>query len=112
MRVCVCVCARSSSEAVGSAPHRRTMSHEEVLGGRLAATTSFTLNRTGRQNEEKPSGEDSILPHHPPVCSQSSGLMVCGGGGGVCRGGAVQEAEGLPDDGGAAAGAQLPPSQH
>lgn len=33
--------------------NRRPQSHEEVLGGRLAATTSFTLNRMGKQLEEK-----------------------------------------------------------
>uniref|UniRef100_UPI0037E7B837 RNA exonuclease 1 homolog n=1 Tax=Semicossyphus pulcher TaxID=241346 RepID=UPI0037E7B837 len=37
----------------GSAANRRALSHEEVLGGRLAATTSFTVNRTGKQQEEK-----------------------------------------------------------
>ncbi|XP_020789014.2 RNA exonuclease 1 homolog isoform X2 [Boleophthalmus pectinirostris] len=36
--------------------NRRAQSHEEVLGGRLAATTSFTVNRTGKQSQEKPSG--------------------------------------------------------
>uniref|UniRef100_A0A8K9XUD8 REX1, RNA exonuclease 1 homolog n=1 Tax=Oncorhynchus mykiss TaxID=8022 RepID=A0A8K9XUD8_ONCMY len=33
-----------------------SQSHEEVLGGRLAAKTSFTLNRTGKQQAEKLSG--------------------------------------------------------
>ncbi|CAJ1060938.1 RNA exonuclease 1 homolog [Xyrichtys novacula] len=37
----------------GSASNRKAQSHEEVLGGRLAATTSFTVNRTGKQQEEK-----------------------------------------------------------
>ncbi|XP_065811797.1 RNA exonuclease 1 homolog [Labrus bergylta] len=37
----------------GSAANRKAQSHEEVLGGRLAATTSFTVNRTGKQQEEK-----------------------------------------------------------
>lgn len=37
--------------------NRRAQSHEEVLGGRLAATTSFTINRMGKQQEEKLSGE-------------------------------------------------------
>ncbi|XP_055077315.1 RNA exonuclease 1 homolog isoform X2 [Periophthalmus magnuspinnatus] len=36
--------------------NRRAQSHEEVLGGRLAATTSFTVNRTGKQSQEKLSG--------------------------------------------------------
>ncbi|XP_037104827.1 RNA exonuclease 1 homolog isoform X1 [Syngnathus acus] len=34
-------------------PSRKAQSHQEVLGGRLAATTSFTVNRMGRQLEEK-----------------------------------------------------------
>ncbi|XP_028260170.1 RNA exonuclease 1 homolog [Parambassis ranga] len=38
------------------AKKRRPQSHEEVLGGRLAATTSFTVNRMGKQHEEKLSG--------------------------------------------------------
>ncbi|XP_074490932.1 RNA exonuclease 1 homolog [Sebastes fasciatus] len=37
----------------GLVTHRRALSHEELLGGRLAATTSFTVNRTGKQQEEK-----------------------------------------------------------
>ncbi|XP_003445177.1 RNA exonuclease 1 homolog isoform X2 [Oreochromis niloticus] len=37
----------------GSAAKRKPQSHEEVLGGRLAATTSFTVNRMGKQQEEK-----------------------------------------------------------
>lgn len=40
----------------GSAAKRKAQSHEEVLGGRLAATTSFTVNRMGRQQEEKLTG--------------------------------------------------------
>ncbi|XP_026179390.1 RNA exonuclease 1 homolog isoform X2 [Mastacembelus armatus] len=38
------------------AAKRRSQSHEDVLGGRLAATTSFTVNRMGKQQEEKLSG--------------------------------------------------------
>ncbi|KAG7230582.1 hypothetical protein INR49_025299 [Caranx melampygus] len=37
----------------GAAANKRAQSHEEVLGGRLAATTSFTINRMGKQQEEK-----------------------------------------------------------
>lgn len=44
-------------EEPGSAGNRRAQSHEEVLGGRLAATTSFTVNRMGKQQEEKLTGE-------------------------------------------------------
>ncbi|XP_074524790.1 RNA exonuclease 1 homolog [Halichoeres trimaculatus] len=40
----------------GSAANRKAQSHEEVLGGRLAATTSFTINRSGKQQEEKLTG--------------------------------------------------------
>ncbi|XP_023854817.1 RNA exonuclease 1 homolog [Salvelinus sp. IW2-2015] len=36
--------------------NRKSQSHEEVLGGRLAAKTSFTINRTGKQQTEKLSG--------------------------------------------------------
>ncbi|KAJ7992949.1 hypothetical protein DPEC_G00267380 [Dallia pectoralis] len=46
------VVARSHA-AVGN---RKSQSHEEVLGGRLAAKTSFTINRTGKQQEEILSG--------------------------------------------------------
>ncbi|XP_059197612.1 RNA exonuclease 1 homolog [Centropristis striata] len=40
----------------GSVGYRRAQSHEEVLGGRLAATTSFTVNRSGKQQEERLTG--------------------------------------------------------
>ncbi|XP_069574175.1 RNA exonuclease 1 homolog [Brachyistius frenatus] len=40
----------------GLVAKRRALSHEEVLGGRLAATTSFTVNRMGKQQEEKLTG--------------------------------------------------------
>ncbi|KAM4628628.1 RNA exonuclease 1 homolog [Polymixia lowei] len=50
----------SSSSAITKAPgsvsNRRSQSHEDVLGGRLAATTSFTINRMGKQHEEKLTG--------------------------------------------------------
>lgn len=45
------------AEEPGSVAKRKPQSHEEVLGGRLAATTSFTVNRTGKQQEEKLIGE-------------------------------------------------------
>lgn len=41
------------TEEPGLVAYRRPQSHEEVLGGRLAATTSFTVNRMGKQQEEK-----------------------------------------------------------
>lgn len=48
---------KSSSSPVTKGPslaaNRKAQSHEEVLGGRLAATTSFTVNRMGKQTEEK-----------------------------------------------------------
>ncbi|XP_034003363.1 RNA exonuclease 1 homolog [Trematomus bernacchii] len=37
----------------GSVNSRRVLSHEDLLGGRLAAKTSFTINRMGKQQEEK-----------------------------------------------------------
>lgn len=46
-----------STENPGSAAKRKAQSHEEVLGGRLAATTSFTVNRMGKQQEEKLTGK-------------------------------------------------------
>uniref|UniRef100_A0A8C1TUV9 RNA exonuclease 1 homolog n=2 Tax=Cyprinus carpio TaxID=7962 RepID=A0A8C1TUV9_CYPCA len=36
--------------------NRKSQSHEEVLGGRLAATTSFTINRSGKQLDVDPKG--------------------------------------------------------
>ncbi|XP_026125384.1 RNA exonuclease 1 homolog [Carassius auratus] len=36
--------------------NRRSQSHEEVLGGRLAATTSYTINRSGKQLDVDPKG--------------------------------------------------------
>ncbi|KAM9848340.1 RNA exonuclease 1 homolog [Aulostomus maculatus] len=52
--------SRSSSSSVapvnkktGLVTNRKAQSHEQVLGGRLAATTSFTVNRMGKQQEEK-----------------------------------------------------------
>ncbi|XP_029939486.1 RNA exonuclease 1 homolog [Salarias fasciatus] len=35
---------------------KKPQSHQDVLGGRLAATTSFTLNRRGKQQEERLEG--------------------------------------------------------
>ncbi|XP_036378227.1 RNA exonuclease 1 homolog [Megalops cyprinoides] len=50
----------SSASAVSKSPagsaNRKSQSHEEVLGGRLAAKTSFTINRTGKQPEDKLTG--------------------------------------------------------
>ncbi|XP_029904918.1 RNA exonuclease 1 homolog [Myripristis murdjan] len=49
----------SSSQATKApvlATSKRVLSHEEVLGGRLAATTSFTVNRMGKPQEEKLTG--------------------------------------------------------
>lgn len=40
--------------------NRRAQSHEQVLGGRLAATTSFTVNRMGKQQEEKITGMGQV----------------------------------------------------
>uniref|UniRef100_A0A1A7YNE0 REX1, RNA exonuclease 1 homolog n=1 Tax=Iconisemion striatum TaxID=60296 RepID=A0A1A7YNE0_9TELE len=49
-------CLSPANQGSGSAAKRRAQSHEEVLGGRLAATTSFTVNRSGKQLEEKLTG--------------------------------------------------------
>lgn len=37
------------------------MSHEEVLGGRLAATTSYTINRSGKQQDLNLKGMTEIV---------------------------------------------------
>ncbi|KAJ8418963.1 hypothetical protein AAFF_G00004620 [Aldrovandia affinis] len=44
----------AKSPAVSS--NRKAQSHEDVLGGRLAAKTSFTINRAGKHLEEKLTG--------------------------------------------------------
>ncbi|KAM6922066.1 RNA exonuclease 1 homolog [Xenentodon cancila] len=49
-------CAVSVSRQSGLVAKRRAQSHEEVLGGRLAATTSFTINRSGKHLDEKLTG--------------------------------------------------------
>lgn len=49
-------CPSPVTKHPASVAKRRTQSHEEVLGGRLAATTSFTVNRMGKQQEEKLTG--------------------------------------------------------
>jgi len=63
--VCVCVylfvCVCFSAEDPGSGANKRVQSHEEVLGGRAAATTSFTVNRMGKQLEEKLTGETDLF---------------------------------------------------
>lgn len=50
-----------SEEVPGSVNSRRVLSHEELLGGRLAAKTSFTINRMGKQQEEKLIGESDLF---------------------------------------------------
>uniref|UniRef100_H3BY62 REX1, RNA exonuclease 1 homolog n=1 Tax=Tetraodon nigroviridis TaxID=99883 RepID=H3BY62_TETNG len=49
-------CPSPVTKEAGSLASRRAQSHQQVLGGRLAATTSFTVNRMGRQQEEKLTG--------------------------------------------------------
>ncbi|XP_068175186.1 RNA exonuclease 1 homolog isoform X2 [Antennarius striatus] len=49
-------CPSPVTKDPGFGANRRAQSHEEVLGGRLAATTSFTINRMGKQQEEKLTG--------------------------------------------------------
>lgn len=41
------------SKPQGSITNKKAQSHQDVLGGRLAATTSFTVNRMGKQGEQK-----------------------------------------------------------
>ncbi|XP_022594856.1 RNA exonuclease 1 homolog [Seriola dumerili] len=49
-------CPSPVTKDPGVVANKRAQSHEEVLGGRLAATTSFTVNRMGKQQEEKLTG--------------------------------------------------------
>ncbi|XP_019127923.2 RNA exonuclease 1 homolog [Larimichthys crocea] len=49
-------CSSRVTKDSGTGGYRKAQSHEEVLGGRLAATTSFTVNRMGKQQEEKLTG--------------------------------------------------------
>ncbi|XP_054901824.1 RNA exonuclease 1 homolog isoform X2 [Poeciliopsis prolifica] len=74
----------------GLAAKRKAQSHEEVLGGRLAATTSFTVNRSGKQQEEKLAGvslyrklqaylmtEEQLQEHgYPRLNPEASGKAV------------------------------------
>lgn len=72
-----------------SATNKRAQSHEEVLGGRLAATTSFTVNRSGKHTEEKLTGstlyrklkaylmtEEQLQEHGYPRKNPSSGRAL------------------------------------
>ncbi|XP_061681624.1 RNA exonuclease 1 homolog [Syngnathoides biaculeatus] len=49
-------CSSSVLKEASLPPSRKAQSHEDVLGGRLAATTSFTVNRMGKQQEENLNG--------------------------------------------------------
>uniref|UniRef100_A0A665WS00 Exonuclease domain-containing protein n=1 Tax=Echeneis naucrates TaxID=173247 RepID=A0A665WS00_ECHNA len=49
-------CPSPVTKEPGLVANKKAQSHEEVLGGRLAATTSFTVNRMGKQQEEKLTG--------------------------------------------------------
>ncbi|KAM8873923.1 RNA exonuclease 1 homolog [Spinachia spinachia] len=49
-------CPSPVTKNPGLVANKRAQSHEEVLGGRHAATTSFTVNRMGKQLEEKLTG--------------------------------------------------------
>ncbi len=56
MDVC---CYFSESPAVSV--NRKSQSHEGVLGGRLAAKTSYTINRSGKQQDVDPKGTSLSL---------------------------------------------------
>ncbi|XP_072537427.1 RNA exonuclease 1 homolog [Salminus brasiliensis] len=43
--------ASSATKKTSGSANRKVQSHEGVLGGRLAATTSYTINRTGKQQD-------------------------------------------------------------
>ncbi|XP_014856024.1 PREDICTED: RNA exonuclease 1 homolog isoform X1 [Poecilia mexicana] len=83
-------CSSPVKKDSGLATRRKAQSHEEVLGGRLAATTSFTVNRSGKQQEEKLSGaslyrklqaylmtEEQLQEHgYPRLNPEASGKAV------------------------------------
>uniref|UniRef100_A0A672LTV7 RNA exonuclease 1 homolog n=1 Tax=Sinocyclocheilus grahami TaxID=75366 RepID=A0A672LTV7_SINGR len=47
---------RSKSTPTSPVISEKSQSHEGVLGGRLAATTSYTINRSGKQQDVDPKG--------------------------------------------------------
>lgn len=49
------------SETPPLSMNRKALSHEEVLGGRLAATTSYTINRSGKQHDVSLKGMAEIV---------------------------------------------------
>lgn len=53
-----------TTEGSTSAANMKSQSHQDVLGGRLAAKTSFTVNRMGKQQEEKLTGMRQLDPDH------------------------------------------------
>lgn len=58
--------------------NRRAQSHEQVLGGRLAATTSFTVNRMGKQQEEKITGMGEVKVSFPMfICRLTVRFTSC-----------------------------------
>ncbi|XP_041862564.1 RNA exonuclease 1 homolog [Melanotaenia boesemani] len=83
-------CPSPATKECGSAVKKRAQSHEEVLGGRLAATTSFTVNRSGKQQGEKLTGvtlyrklkaylmtEEQLQEHgYPRTNAEASGRAV------------------------------------
>ncbi|XP_056893639.1 RNA exonuclease 1 homolog [Takifugu flavidus] len=83
-------CPSPGTKEPSSVANRRAQSHEQVLGGRLAATTSFTVNRMGKQQEEKITGarlyrklkvylmtEDQLQEHgYPRTSPEASGRAI------------------------------------
>ncbi|XP_054646674.1 RNA exonuclease 1 homolog [Dunckerocampus dactyliophorus] len=83
-------CSSHVMKETGLPPSRKSQSHEDVLGGRLAATTSFTVNRMGKQREEKLNGaalyrklkpylmtEEQLQEHgYPRMNSRAAGKAI------------------------------------
>ncbi|XP_077441025.1 RNA exonuclease 1 homolog [Vanacampus margaritifer] len=83
-------CFSPAIKEEGLPPFRKAQSHQEVLGGRLAAKTSFTVNRMGKQQEEKLNGaalyrklkaylmtEEQLQEHgYPRINPESAGKAI------------------------------------
>lgn len=61
MNISSAVC---STETPAISVNRKAQSHEGVLGGRLAATTSYTINRSGKQQDVDLKGTSRPLQYN------------------------------------------------
>lgn len=89
---------------------RRVVSHEVVLGGKLAAKTSFSLSRPSSPRVEDLKGEWAPALPGPPPCPGALPALarLCGLTAAVRRGCPLQPPQGLPAHPRAAAGERLP----